>query len=77
MWGFDERGFMMGRGEKDGFMISRVRVKTPRRAQDGNRGWECISAREKRLPTFYIYAGVAYYVGWHRDDIINPQMVFA
>jgi hypothetical protein len=40
MWDFDEKWFMMGRGgKKNELVISRVRVKTPRRAQQGNREW--------------------------------------
>ena len=37
MWNFDEKGSMMGRGKKNELVISRVRMKTPRRAQEGNR----------------------------------------
>ena len=40
MWNFDEKGFRMGQGgEKNELVIARVRVKSPRRAQDGNREW--------------------------------------
>ena len=47
MWNFDKKGFIMGRGgKKNKLVISRVRVKTPRRAQQGNREWviliECL-----------------------------------
>jgi hypothetical protein len=56
---------MMGRGGKrNELVISRVRVKTPRRMQQGNREWvtliECVSATGIRLPAFYIYAGAAH-----------------
>jgi hypothetical protein len=65
MWNFDEKGFMMGRGgKKNELVISRVRMKMPRRMQQGNREWvtliECVSATGIRLPAFYIYAGVAH-----------------
>ena len=40
MWNFDEKGFRMGQGEKKNeLVIARVRVESPRRAQDGNREW--------------------------------------
>ena len=31
----------------------------------------------KRLPAFYIYVGVAHYTGWHRNQDIGLQTVFA
>ena len=73
---------MMGcGGKKDELVISRVRVKTPRRAQQGNREWvaliECVSATGKQLPAFYIYAGAAHYAGWHQNRDTGPQTVFA
>ena len=72
-----------GRGEKKNeLVIARVRVKSPRRAQDGNREWvaliECVSATGNRLPEFYIYAGKAHYSGWHKEgNGIDPDTVFA
>ena len=73
MWEFGEKGFMMGRGgEKNELVISNIRVKPLRRAQDGNREWvtliECVSDTGKRLPAFYTYAGAAHHVGWHRGQ---------
>jgi hypothetical protein len=60
---------MMGRGGRKNLnelVISRVRVKAPRRMQRGSREWimliECVSATGKRLPAFYIYAGTAHYM---------------
>ena len=38
---------------------------------------ECVSATGKRLPAFYIYAGAAHYAGWHQEDSIDAQTVFA
>ena len=53
--GFNEEGFIMGRGGKeDELVIARVRAKTRRRAQDGNQEWvaliECVRPREKDFP---------------------------
>ena len=63
MWSFDEKGFMMGcGGKKNELVISRVRVMTLRRMQQGNREWatliESVSATGIRLPAFYIYTGL-------------------
>ena len=82
MWNFDKKGFMMGcGGKKDELVISRVRVKTSRRAQQGNREWvtliECVSITGKQLPAFYIYTGAAHYAGWHQNRDTGPQTVFA
>jgi len=78
MWNFDEKGFMMGRsGKKNELIISRVRVKAPRRIQQASREWvtliEYVSATGKRLPAFYIYAEK----GWHQNPNIDPETVFA
>jgi hypothetical protein len=64
-------------GKKNELVISRVRVKTPRRMQQGNREWvaliECVSAVGIQLPAFYIYAGAAHYKGWHHSEAIDPE----
>ena len=73
---------MMGRvGKKNELVVSRVRIKTPRWAQEGNRKWvalfECVSATGKRFPAFYIYAGATHYAGRHREVSIDAETVFA
>jgi hypothetical protein len=82
MCNFDEMGFMMGRGgKKNELVISRVRVKTPQRMEQGNREWvtliECVSAAGIRLLAFCIYAGAAYYKGWYSSESMAFETVFA
>ena len=84
MWNFEEMRSIVGRGgggKKNELVISRVRVETPRRMQQGIRGWvtlvECVSAVGIRLPGFYIYAWAAHYKGWHSSEAIAPRAAFS
>ena len=70
----------MGRGSKGNeLVIARVRVKSPRRMQDGGWEWvtiiETVSATGMRIPGYYIYAGEAHYDGWHHGSV-DPEVGF-
>ena len=80
MWNFDEKGFLMGQGEKQNeLVIARVHMKSPWRMQDGSWEWvtliECVSAMGTQILAYYVHVGQAYYEGSHCGTI-EPETGF-
>ena len=68
MYNMDEKGFMIGKGERYKVICRRGR-KNPRLTHDGSREWvtviEAVSTAGVVLPPMLVNKGEAHYMGWY------------
>ena len=80
MYNMDEKGFMMGKGERCKVICRRGR-KNPRLTHDGSREWvtviEAVSAAGVVLPPMLVNKGEAHYMGWYAALRKGDQATFS